>query len=85
MILANARVFCTRSEPASDIRANSNLTGFLNRTDIKTYEALADRAYTEPEWFWAEILDYAGIRFSKPYTHLRDISDGPENRFCRKF
>ncbi len=65
--------------PASDIRTNSNLTGFLNRTGIATYEDLVERSNTDPEWFWAEILDYAGIRFSKPYSRLRDIGNGPEN------
>ncbi|OUS05395.1 AMP-dependent synthetase [Rhodobacterales bacterium 52_120_T64] len=66
-------------EADSDIRENSNLTSFLKQSGMNTYEALAERANAEPDWFWSEILDLANIRFSKPYTKLRDISDGPEN------
>ena len=65
--------------PASDIRANSTLTSFLEKREIETYEDLAERANADPDWFWQEILDLAGIRFSKPYSQLRDISNGPEN------
>ena len=66
-------------EADRDIQENSTLTSFLKRSEVDTYGALAKRANTEPDWFWSEILDLANIRFSKPYSQLRDISDGPEN------
>jgi len=65
--------------PASDIRANSNLANFLEQCGIGTYEELAERANADPDWFWQQMLELAGIRFSKPYSQLRDISNGPEN------
>jgi len=66
-------------QPDIDIQANSNLAGFLEDCGIGSYEALAERANTEPDWFWGKILDLADIRFSKPYSQLRDASDGPAN------
>lgn len=66
-------------DPADDIRANSNLAGFLNHCGAATYEELVGRSNANPDWFWSQIIDLAGIRFSKPYHTLRDISDGPEN------
>ena len=65
--------------PDSDIRDNSNLTAFLKKCGLETYEALVERSNTDPDWFWSEMLDLAGTRFSKPYSQLRDISNGPEN------
>ncbi|MBV1865477.1 MAG: AMP-binding protein [Rhodobacteraceae bacterium] len=66
-------------EPAPDIRANSNLTRFLKHSGLGTYEELTARANTDPDWFWSEMLDLVGVRFAKPYSQLRDISDGPEH------
>jgi len=66
-------------QPDSDIQANSNITGFLEDCGISSYEALAERANTEPEWFWTKILALTDIRFSKPYSKLRDSGNGPEN------
>ena len=66
-------------DPADDIRENSNLAGFLKHCGTDTYEDLLDRSNADPDWFWSQIIDLAGIRFSSPYHSLRDISDGPEN------
>ncbi|WP_071675290.1 AMP-binding protein [Nioella nitratireducens] len=66
-------------QPDSDIQRSSTLTAFLNDCGIGSYEDLARRANEEPDWFWGRIINHAGIRFSKPHTVLRDISDGPES------
>ncbi|KAA0913894.1 AMP-binding protein [Aquicoccus porphyridii] len=65
--------------PDSDIQRSSTLTAFLKDCGIDSYKDLARRANEEPDWFWSRIIDHAGIRFSKPHTVLRDISDGPES------
>ncbi len=66
-------------DPADDIRKNSNLTGFQNHCGADTYEDLLERSNANPDWFWSQIIDLAGIRFSHPFHTLRDITDGPEN------
>ncbi|PYC46841.1 AMP-dependent synthetase [Litorivita pollutaquae] len=66
-------------QPASDIQRSSTLTAFLKECGADSYEDLARRANDEPDWFWDRVIDYAGIRFSRPYTKLRDMSDGPES------
>ena len=65
--------------PPEDIRATSTLKAFLATCGTANYEALAARANTDPDWFWSQVLAYAGVRFQRPYKVLRDISDGPEN------
>ena len=66
-------------QPDTDIQANSNITGFLKDYGISSYEALAERANSDPDWFWSKIIALASIRFSKPYSQLRNSDDGPEN------
>lgn len=66
-------------DPADDIRSSSNLACFLEHCGAATYEELLDRSNADPDWFWSQIIDLAGIRFSKPYHTLRDVGDGPEN------
>ncbi len=65
--------------PAADIQNNSNLAHFLARNKLENYEALTDRSNNDPDWFWSQMIELAGVQFAKPYRQLRDISDGPEN------
>ena len=62
-----------------DIRNASTLAAFLEGCGAGSYEELTDRANSDPEWFWTRMLEHAGIRFSRPYERLRDISEGPES------
>ncbi len=65
-------------QPSPDIQRSSTLAAFLADCAADSYEDLARRANADPDWFWRRIIDLAGIRFSRPYTQLRDISQGPE-------
>ena len=66
-------------QPDSDIQRSSTLAAFLRDCGADSYEDLARRANAEPDWFWDRIINFAGIKFSRPYTQLRDMSDGPES------
>ncbi|KAB2540689.1 AMP-dependent synthetase [Salipiger aestuarii] len=66
-------------QPDTDIQRSSTLASFLKDCGTDSYEDLASRANTDPDWFWGRIIEFAGIRFHRPYTRLRDMSDGPES------
>ncbi|MBE7635737.1 AMP-binding protein [Sneathiella sp. P13V-1] len=66
-------------QPDSDIRRTSTLTAFLKDCGLDSYEELVRRSNEEPDWFWRRVIDHAGIRFARPYTRLRDISEGSES------
>ncbi|WP_111733646.1 AMP-binding protein [Roseovarius amoyensis] len=66
-------------QPDSDIQRSSTLAAFLDDCGTDSYEELARRANDEPDWFWSRIIDHAGIQFARPYTVLRDMSEGPES------
>ncbi|MEP0144712.1 MAG: acetyl-CoA synthetase [Maricaulis maris] len=66
-------------QPDSDIQRSSTLTAFLKDWGIDSYEDLARRTNEDPDWFWGRIIDHVGIRIARPYTRLRDISEGSES------
>lgn len=66
-------------QPDPDIQRSSTLAAFLRDCGADSYEDLANRANTDPDWFWERLIDRAGIKFSTPYTALRDMSGGPQS------
>ena len=66
-------------QPGSEIQRTSTLTSFLKDCGIHSYEELVHRSNEDPDWFWGRIIDHGGIRFARPYSRLRDISEGPES------
>lgn len=66
-------------QPDPDIQRSSTLAAFLHDCGTDSYEDLAHRANDDPDWFWGRLIDRAGIKFSHPYTVLRDMSEGPQS------
>lgn len=58
--------------------ADSQLARFLAQHGISSYEALRDRADSDPEWFWRAVMDFNNLRFFRPFDRLLDVSKGPE-------
>ncbi|MDR3532521.1 MAG: AMP-binding protein [Rhodopila sp.] len=54
------------------------LEHFLRLHGIADYDRLVERAAKEPEWFWAAVMEFHGLRFFKPYERLLDVSKGSE-------
>lgn len=63
--------------------ADSQLGRFLALHRIPDYEALCERAATDPDWFWRAVMDFHRLRFFRPFHQLLDASQGPEwARWC---
>jgi acetyl-CoA synthetase len=62
----------------SDSGTSPPLERFLRLHGIPDYDGLVERAARDPEWFWAAVMDFHGLRFFKPYERLLDVSKGPE-------
>ncbi|HEY5719496.1 MAG TPA: AMP-binding protein, partial [Gammaproteobacteria bacterium] len=63
--------------------AAATLTRFIEAHGLAGYAALQARADAEPEWFWAAVQAFFGIRFERPWTRLLDVSAGaPWARWC---
>ena len=62
--------------PDADLFRDSNVARFMTSEGIATFAELRDRSIAEPEWFWDAVVRFCGIRFSTPYAHVLDTSDG---------
>ncbi len=62
--------------PDPDRVARSNTRRFMETYGIATYPELVERSVSDPEWFWDAVVEFLGIPFQRPYTHVRDLSRG---------
>ena len=62
--------------PDAELLRDSNVARFMAEEGIATFAELRDRSITEPEWFWDAVVRFCGVRFTRPYTHVVDTSDG---------
>ena len=62
--------------PDADLLRDSNVARFMATEGIATFADLVARSIDEPEWFWDAVVRFLGIRFSHPYEHVLDVSDG---------
>ena len=56
--------------------AATNTSAFMRRHGITTYEELSDRAASDPEWFWGDVVDFLDIPFMRQWRAVRDTSRG---------
>jgi acetyl-CoA synthetase len=63
--------------PSPAYLETAHLTAFMRQHALASFEALMHRSTTEIAWFTEAVLNFLDIRFSKPYTQVVDLSDGP--------
>lgn len=69
--------------PTPDTIERSNLTRFMRRHGIDSWDELMARSTGDVAWFTAAVLEFLDIRFRVPYTQVVDLSDGIEwPRWC---
>lgn len=56
--------------------AATNTAAFMRRHGITTYQELSDRAASDPEWFWGDVVDFLDIPFMRKWRAVRDTSRG---------
>ena len=69
--------------PSPQLVQNSRLMQFMARHGIGSLDELLARSTSDIAWFWDAMLAEMGIRFSKPYSRVVDLSPGIEwPRWC---
>jgi acetyl-CoA synthetase len=63
-------------KPSGDYLEKSNITRFMRKHNIKTYEELIRRSTSDIEWFWDACLKDLGLKWQRPYEKLLDVSKG---------
>ena len=70
-------------EPTQAYIDNAELTRFIETLGCSGEKDLLQRAAADPDWFWDSAIRALDIRFDRPYTQVRDVSDGlPNARWC---
>ncbi len=57
-------------KPSGDYLEKSNITRFMRRHGIKTYEELIKRCSGDIAWFWDAALKDLGVEWYQPYTKV---------------
>ncbi|HRO24075.1 MAG TPA: acetyl-coenzyme A synthetase N-terminal domain-containing protein, partial [Promineifilum sp.] len=69
--------------PTPDTIERSNLTRFMRRHGIGSWDELMARSTGDVAWFTDAVLEFLDVRFRVPYTQVVDLSDGIEwPRWC---
>ncbi|HRN69323.1 MAG TPA: AMP-binding protein [Promineifilum sp.] len=69
--------------PTPDTIERSNLTRFMRRHGIGSWDELMARSTSDVAWFTDAVLEFLDVRFRVPYTQVVDLSDGIEwPRWC---
>jgi acetyl-CoA synthetase len=72
-----------RWHPTRELAEQSNLRAFLNTLGLASYQDLLALSNHDPDRFWRAVLDFADIRFFRPYDAISDLSRGlPWARWC---
>ena len=68
-------------KPTREYIDGSNVKGFMDEWEIKSYEDLYQKSIKDIEWFWPAAMDYLGVHWHKRYDTVLDL-DG-SNSFER--
>ncbi|MBI4835498.1 MAG: acetate--CoA ligase [Planctomycetes bacterium] len=63
-------------KPYGDYQTKSNITRFMQKYNIKTYDELIKKSTTDIEWFWDAALKNLNMKWIKPYSKILDQSKG---------
>lgn len=63
-------------KPSEEFIKNANVTAFLNRHEIPSFDDLLLRASTGTEWFWDQCTHFTNLSWFEPYIQTLDMSEG---------
>src|SRR4029453_12545294 len=55
---------------------STRLARFMRSLGIGTLAELQRRSVADPDWYWNAVVRDLGLRFTRPYTRVRDVSHG---------
>jgi acetyl-CoA synthetase len=62
--------------PSEDYVARANVTRFMRKHGIDSYDELVKRSQHDIEWFWEAVIEDLGLEFYEPYRQILDQSEG---------
>jgi hypothetical protein len=62
--------------PTPEYAAGTRIARFMRSLGIGTLAELQRRSVADPDWYWDAVVRDLGLRFTRPYTRVRDVSRG---------
>src|SRR4029453_13565922 len=62
--------------PTREYAESTRLARFMRSLGIGTLAELQRRSVADPDWYWDAVVRDLGLRFTRPYTRVRDVSHG---------
>ncbi|HVF74150.1 MAG TPA: AMP-binding protein [Acidimicrobiales bacterium] len=56
--------------------AATNVGRFMAAEGVASFDELVARSIDEPEWFWAAVVDFLGLPFSRRWDRVLDTTEG---------
>lgn len=64
--------------PTDEMINNANVTDFMNKHHISSYDELLEKSIKQPEWFYPAILKEMDIQWIKEYNQVLNLAQGKE-------
>src|SRR5256712_4525783 len=62
--------------PTREYAERTRIARFMRSLGVGSLEELRRRSNADPDWYWDAVVRDLGLRFSRPYTRVRDVSRG---------
>ncbi len=62
--------------PDAETAAATHTARFMTEHGIDSFDGLVQRSISDPEWFWAAVVEYLGLPFEPTWETVRDTSRG---------
>jgi len=62
--------------PTREYAERTRIARFMRSLGVSSLEELQRRSIAEPDWYWDAVVRDLGLRFTRPYTRVRDLSRG---------
>src|SRR6267142_1515059 len=59
-----------------DYAERTRIARFMRSLGVSSLEELQRRSVADPDWYWDAVVRDLGLRFTRPYTRVRDVSRG---------
>jgi len=63
-------------KPSDEYVKKANITRFMKKHDIKSYDELIKRSTDDLEWFWDAVMKDLNVHWFEPYKKVLDTSKG---------
>lgn len=64
--------------PTTEQIKHANMTKFMEKHGLFTYQELHARSLANPDWFYPAVWEELGIRWYKPFEQVLDVGEGPQ-------